>query len=215
MNDPKALRALAHPLRWKLLDLLGVRGEATATACGEALVESVASCSYHLNILAKYGFIEEAPAGRGRDKPWRLASSRQSLSAEGLGVEGELAAEAATEVFLDHELGRLKARLRAASREPKRWREATGLTGVTTFLTQDELHSLTQELQELSQRYADRLDDPARRPPDSREVRIFVATTVAPPPAGSEPGGSLPANALPADAPSPADSKPAGQRRTR
>ena len=180
MTDPKALRALAHPLRWRLLDLVGVEGEATATTCADALGESVASCSYHLNVLAKYGFIERAPAGRGRDKPWRLASTRQDLSGEGLGVEGELAAEAATEVFLDHELARLKARLRVAAREPKRWRRATGFTGVTTFLTVDELAELTERMRELSQRHADRLPDPPSRPPGSREVRVFFATTVAP-----------------------------------
>ena len=180
VSDPKALRALAHPLRWKLLDFVGVQGKATATACADALGESVASCSYHLNILAKYGFVEPAPAGRGRDKPWRLASSRQELSGEGLDLQGELAAEAAIEVFLDHELDRLKARLRVAAREPKRWRRATGLTGVTTFLTVDELREVTEQLQELSQRHADRLADPSTRPPDAREVRIFFATTVAP-----------------------------------
>lgn len=180
MTDPKALRALAHPLRWKLLDLVGVSGTATATSCAHALGESVASCSYHLNVLAKYGFIEQAPAGRGRDKPWRLTSSRQELSADGMGVEGELAAQAATEVFLDHELSRLKARLRVAAGEPQRWRRATGFTGVTTFLTVDELTELAGQLRDLSQRHADRLDDPARRPAGAREVRIFFATTVAP-----------------------------------
>jgi hypothetical protein len=180
ISDPKALRALAHPLRWKLLDLLGVHGPLTATRCADALDESVASCSYHLNMLAKYGFVEEAPAGRGRDKPWRLAMSRQDLSGEGLGVEGALASEAATEVFLDHELARLKDRLRASSREPERWRRATGMTGVTTCLTADELREVTEQLQEISQRYADRIDDPSLRPKGAREVRIFFATTVAP-----------------------------------
>lgn len=184
IRDPKALRALAHPLRWKLLDLLGVRGPTTATGCAGELGESVASCSYHLNMLAKYGFVEEAPAGRGRDKPWRLAMSRQELSGEGLGVEGELAAEAATEVFLDHELARLKERLRASSREPERWRRATGLTGVTTCLTADELREITEQLQEISQRYADRLEDHSLRPQGAREVRIFFATSVAPKPKG-------------------------------
>ena len=178
--DPKALRALAHPLRWKLLDVVTVQGEATATACADELGESVASCSYHLNILAKYGFIEPAPVASGRDKPWRLTSDRQQLSVEGMGVEGELAAEAATEVFLDHELARLKSRVRVSRREPKRWRRGTGFTGVTTFLTADELAELHDGLQQLSQRYADRIAEPSRRPAGSREVRIFFATTVAP-----------------------------------
>jgi hypothetical protein len=180
VTDPKALRALAHPLRWKLIDFLGVQGKATATQCSAKLGESVASCSYHLNILAKYGFVEPAPAGRGRDKPWRLASYQQDLSADGLGVEGELAAQAATDVFLDHELARLKARLRDAGQEEPPWQGITGFSGTTTFLTADELRSLDAELRTLCQRYSGRMADPSQRPPGSREVRVFVATALAP-----------------------------------
>ena len=54
-RDALTLRALTHPLRWKLLDLIGSELSATATRCAEVLGESVASCSYHLGILAKYG----------------------------------------------------------------------------------------------------------------------------------------------------------------
>src|SRR6476661_3980084 len=50
-----SLRALAHPLRWRLIDLLDSTGQATATQCAEALGETVASCAYHLSILGKYG----------------------------------------------------------------------------------------------------------------------------------------------------------------
>ena len=95
-----ALRALAHPLRWKLIDLLGTEESATATRCAEVLGESVPSCAYHLGILAKYGYIELVPGHTGREKPWRLASYEQDLSGEGLGTDGELAAEAATDAFL-------------------------------------------------------------------------------------------------------------------
>src|SRR5450755_4687742 len=110
--EPKALRALAHPLRWKLIDLVGSETTATATRCAEVLGESVASCSYHLGILAKYGYIELVPGQPGREKPWRLASTEQDLFPPGLDAEGTLAAEAATQVFLDHEIARLKDRLR-------------------------------------------------------------------------------------------------------
>jgi hypothetical protein len=41
------LRALAHPLRWKLFDIVFREGTATATRCAELTGESVASCSYH------------------------------------------------------------------------------------------------------------------------------------------------------------------------
>src|SRR5271156_3155401 len=93
--DPRALRALAHPLRWQLIDLIGSETTATATRCAEVLGESVASCSYHLGMLAKYGYIEEVPERGGREKPWQLTSPRQDLRPLGLDVEGELAAEAA------------------------------------------------------------------------------------------------------------------------
>jgi hypothetical protein len=178
----RALRALAHPLRWKLIDLVGREETATATRCAEELGESVASCSYHLNILAKYGFIEQAPGGPGREKPWRLTSFTQNLSGAGLGVEGRVAAQAASEVFLDHELSRMKERLRRHDLEPPQWRDAVAFGGVTTALTADELRDVTSALNEIAQRYADRATDRDKIPPDAREVRIFYATSVAPPP---------------------------------
>lgn len=71
ISDPKALRALSHPFRWKLINLLTEEGPCTATQCAAVLGESVASCSYHLNMLAKYGFVAEVEgpeAGRSRGR---------------------------------------------------------------------------------------------------------------------------------------------------
>ncbi len=76
------LRALAHPLRWKLFDIVGREGTATATRCAELTGESVASCSYHLGMLGKYGYVEQVP-GSGKERPWRSISLRQDLSAPG------------------------------------------------------------------------------------------------------------------------------------
>ena len=41
ITDPKALRALSHPTRWKLIELLGLEPAATATRCAEFTGESV------------------------------------------------------------------------------------------------------------------------------------------------------------------------------
>jgi len=179
--NPTALRALAHPLRWHLIDLLGSEETATATRCAQVLGESVASCSYHLGILAKYGFIELVPGQPGREKPWRLISRNQVLSAEGLDAEGALAAEAATEAFLDHELVRIKQRLRRLGLEPEAWRKASLLSGMTTWMTADELRAVSEELTRVLERHADRAFDPAVRPQGAREVRLFTVTSVAPP----------------------------------
>jgi Helix-turn-helix domain len=179
--DPKALRALAHPVRWQLVDLLGSEGTATATRCAEVLGESVASCSYHLRMLAKYGYIEEAPGRAGKEKPWRLASPRQELGADGLDTEGQLADEAATEAFLEHEFTRTRQRYRRKSLEPGPWQPA--LIGETVWLTEQEYAAAKQELSQVLERYRRDRDllDPSQRPAGSREARLFVAVSVAPP----------------------------------
>lgn len=189
--DPKALRALAHPLRWQLIDLLGSKGSATATRCAEVLGESVASCSYHLGILAKYGYIEEVPGRTGREKPWRLAAAEQDLGPAGPGTEAQLAAEAATEAFLDHEFARTRRRSRRRSLEPEQWRPK--MIGETTWLTEDEYAAVWQELNGVLGRHRrDRgLLDASQRPAGSREARLFIAASVAPPPSpSSAPSGS-------------------------
>jgi hypothetical protein len=180
-RNAMALRALAHPLRWDLIDLLGSEESATATLCSQVLGESVASCSYHLGILAKYGYIELVPDQPGKEKPWRLASYHQSLSSAGLDDEGAMAAAAATEAFLDHELVRMKQRLRRLGLEPEAWRKASLLSGVSTWMTVAELNAVSEDLERALERHAARAEDPALRPPDARLVRLFVSTSVAPP----------------------------------
>src|SRR5690606_30942861 len=60
LDDPARLRALAHPIRLRLIEELGDLGEATATDCARRVGESVASCSFHLRQLEKYGYVERA-----------------------------------------------------------------------------------------------------------------------------------------------------------
>src|SRR4051794_721707 len=73
LTDPLALRAYAHPTRMALVGLLRRDGPQTATQAAAVIGESVASCSFHLRQLAKYGLVEEAGA-RGREKPWRATA---------------------------------------------------------------------------------------------------------------------------------------------
>ncbi|MGO9295794.1 MAG: ArsR/SmtB family transcription factor [Streptosporangiaceae bacterium] len=183
--DPKALRALAHPLRWKLIDVLGSENGATATRCAELLGESVASCSYHLGMLAKYGYIEEVPDRPGREKPWRLTRPDQQLTPPGLDLDGELAAEAALDVFLDHELDRTKSRVRSGSLEPAPWRP--GLQGMTAWLTEAEFVAVKQQLIGVLEQFAPRARDASLRPESGREVRLFVAASAARPTPAGEP----------------------------
>ncbi|MEY9895789.1 DNA-binding transcriptional ArsR family regulator [Catenulispora sp. MAP12-49] len=71
----RALRAYAHPTRLALVAHLRIEGPLTATRAAELTGESVASCSYHLRMLTKYGLVEEVTGVPGRLKPWRATAS--------------------------------------------------------------------------------------------------------------------------------------------
>jgi hypothetical protein len=174
------LRALAHPLRWKLIDVIEAEGTATATRCAEVTGESVASCSYHLGMLAKYGYIEAA-ASTGRERPWQLTDPEQDLSAPEGDAAAAAARRAAVDAFLEHEFDRIRSRRRTIDLEPKRWRQAGMAGGSTMWVTAPELLSLKKELLALVHRYDNR-QDPANRPDGARLARLFVASMVAPEP---------------------------------
>ncbi|HEX5407485.1 MAG TPA: helix-turn-helix domain-containing protein [Pseudonocardiaceae bacterium] len=176
IRDPKRLRALSHPLRWKMIKLIGSEETATATRCAEVLGESVASCSYHLNMLAKYDFVEEAEGGQGREKPWQLVSRDQSFSSEGLDDEGQLAAEAAMEAFLEQEFDAIRTSNRRSDREPEEWREALNLRSTSFYVTGKEGIELIAKVGELLDQYQERWAKPELRPEGARQLRVFLTS---------------------------------------
>ncbi|NUT92679.1 MAG: helix-turn-helix transcriptional regulator [Saccharothrix sp.] len=180
IRDPKALRALAHPFRWRLITLLGEEGPRTATQCAQATGESVASCSYHLNTLAKYGFVAEVAGVKGKQKPWQLVRQEQVWSGEGADDETAMAGEAASEAFLEHTFAEIRDANRRKSLEPEQWRKALALNGRLEFLTAEEVAEITAEVLAVIERYSGRNDDPSTRPEGARPVRFLLSTTVAP-----------------------------------
>jgi hypothetical protein len=180
LTDPKRLRALSHPLRWKLLMLIGDEETATATQCAEELGESVASCSYHLNMLAKYGFIEEAEGGQGREKPWKSVSTSMSISPEGMDPEGAAIAEAAGEAYLEQEFEAIGNRLRNRHNEPEAWRKVSSTHATQMYLTADETAELTGKIADLMTEYTAKWEKPEGRPDEARRVHYFLSATIAP-----------------------------------
>ncbi len=67
------LKALAHPLRQRILYHLAFAGPATSTSIAQAFGQSSGSTSYHLRQLARFGFVEEIrERAHGRERWWRL-----------------------------------------------------------------------------------------------------------------------------------------------
>lgn len=176
ITDPARMRALAHPLRIRLLDALTTADELTATQCAEITGESVASCSAHLRMLAKYGYIQPAPQ-RGREKPWRLADSPMQLQPDHQSPGSVAAAAGVAAQMIAHETARLQAffqRLAASGRERDESDASTMLVNVS-WMTDDEMADVARTLHELAERFAQR--SPTARPAGSRPVRLFAALT--------------------------------------
>lgn len=69
--NSEQVRALAHPLRSRLLGLLRLRGASTASRLAERLGTNSGATSYHLRQLAAAGLVEERPdLGTGRERFW-------------------------------------------------------------------------------------------------------------------------------------------------
>lgn len=174
------LRALAHPLRWRLMEVIDSEGTATATRCSQVLGESVASCGYHLGILGKYGYLEQVSDSPGRERPWRAIDRNLDLSPPGPGADDELASEAVTQAFLEVELDQIRTRQRRKNAEPPEWAAATAVGGSTIWVTADELREIRDELLALLQRYQARSVEARLRPVGARPSRLFFSTSVRP-----------------------------------
>jgi len=174
ITDPKAMRAMAHPLRLDLIELLGTVGTLTAAACARRLGSSQASCSFHLRQLAKYGFVEQAaPSGDSRERPWRLVDLEQSWST----ADGDAAATELERVFVQREADRILAWQTAGANQPEEWRRASFVGGATLPVTVAELEDLRAGLRGLLGPYVDRLGKPENWPDGHRFVRILLAGT--------------------------------------
>jgi DNA-binding transcriptional ArsR family regulator len=171
ITDPLALRALSHPLRLDLIELLTALGPATAATCARHLGTSQASCSFHLRQLAKYGFVEQAPASKDRrERPWRLTDLEQSWSSAKAGP----AVDQLERVFIQREADRMLGWLGVGATEPEAWRRAAFLGAMTVPVTVDELESIGAQLRAALEPYVGRLSDRSAWPPEARFVRILL-----------------------------------------
>jgi DNA-binding transcriptional ArsR family regulator len=150
VDDPRAMRALAHPTRLALLDHLHVSGQATATECAFVVGESPSACSYHLRALARWGFVEEAEGGIGRERPWQARATRIEFPSDGF------EATVLRDEILARQQQRLRTALAAEHELPPRWRRAAQTSASALELTPTELEELGERFEELLAEYRGR-----------------------------------------------------------
>jgi predicted ArsR family transcriptional regulator len=183
LDDPLAIRAMAHPIRLELQALLGREGPLTATETARRLGISQALASHHLRQLAKYDFVEPAPGKDNRERPWRVVSTSQSWPRTELTAEGEAAVGVLEQLLAERALDRLATWQQQRKGEDAVWRDSAGIDNTGIYLDAEELAELVAQIQQLLQRYVDErpIDDKSARPAGSRHVQITQIVTVSPP----------------------------------
>jgi hypothetical protein len=177
LTDPKAMRALAHPVRMALLDLLGVAGTLTATQASEILGESPANCAFHLRTLAKYGFAREAGGGRGRERPWTRTRRTISISStQQDNPQAAIAASALGSVYFERWVERARRVFGSRERLPG-WERATRMNRSAVFLTAEETVQVSREIEEIIDRYRGRERDLSQRPAGGMPVEVAIFTS--------------------------------------
>jgi DNA-binding transcriptional ArsR family regulator len=177
INDPRTIRALAHPLRLDLLGVLGAGGPATAAQCGRILGVSQASCSFHLRQLAKYGLVEDAgPGSDKRERRWQAAAARLRVhltpDSDSL-VERQLGL-----MVLEREMHAIAEYSQLPDGTYPQWQGKAGVVAAMAMLSPDEAAELKEQWLRLLAPYIARARANGAGPKPGQEyVRYFLAAT--------------------------------------
>jgi DNA-binding transcriptional ArsR family regulator len=159
VTDVETLRALAHPLRSRLLGALRLDGPATATELGRRFGESSGSTSYHLRQLARYGFVEEDAGQRSRrERRWRAVHS--STAWTNADFAGDPAGREAALWLHRHQLRNQQAMAEHFEAEAgewdRAWLEAATQDDRVVRLTSEALRELSARVDALLTEYEER-----------------------------------------------------------
>jgi DNA-binding transcriptional ArsR family regulator len=176
ISDPKAIRALAHPLRLDLLDLLVATGPATAAQFGRILGVSQASCSFHLRQLAKYGFVVDAgPGSDRRERLWRMPDPRLRLPG------GDAVTRRFRQVVVERAMQEILDYGARADGDNPEWQGTGGPIGGVALVSAAEAAEIRAKWKALIEPYFARaVGSGLRLQPGQRYVRYFMAGTPLP-----------------------------------
>jgi predicted transcriptional regulator len=170
LTDPEAIAALTHALRLKLIQHLMHAGPATASQAARAVGDTPSNCSYHLRVLAKYGWVAADESADGRERPWRALVT-------GFGVDmADHPDDPATTAFVALTLQQDQQEVRESMARyptlPREWRDATSQSSYTLRMTAEEAVELTKRLDALIRPYIAAIREDA--PEEAELVRLGI-----------------------------------------
>jgi DNA-binding transcriptional ArsR family regulator len=164
---PHQLRALAHPVRLRMLSMLRMDGPATATSLATRLRINTGAASYHLRQLATHGFVvDDLERGNGRERWWQAAHESTRTDAAMAATPDEPTAGESMDAYLQAVVTIYAEWLQRAVEErpvlPDAWRDAGTFSDWHKRLTPASAGRLLDRLDAILEEVEDE-DDPEAR----------------------------------------------------
>lgn len=173
--DARTLRALAHPLRLRLLALLRADGSATASGLAQRVGESSGTTSWHLRQLAEYELIEQdTERGTKRERWWRAKHTGHIVQPKDFSGDPEMTGPLTTylqSVAEQRYTNEMRFLAEQDSWQPE-WSEAAIMDDFMLSLTPDETEELNAEVRTLIERY--------HREPRAGDTQVLVQWSALP-----------------------------------
>jgi DNA-binding transcriptional ArsR family regulator len=167
-EDPRSIRALAHPARLAIINALTAGEELTATQCAELTGLSPSATAYHLKLLERYGVAEAAsPRPDRRERPWRASRRKIHVDLDTSTPAGASAAATVVAALFDATRSIAIEFTEGGHAEPEEWRDAT-LRNLDIWLTAETFQRVAAELAAVLEPYRG-----GDRPTGSRLVRVM------------------------------------------
>jgi DNA-binding transcriptional ArsR family regulator len=181
LDDPRALRALAHPARQRLVTELFSGRVLTATEAADIVGLTPSAVSHHLRALEKWGLARRAAStGDGRERPWEGTAKRLNLR-PGSMVGAQAAMHSVVSAIIDDFSRDVYNFIDGVDEEP--WEHTyQGLSRGELWLTRDEARDLGKQIEALVAPLEKGRSSP-RHPRGSRRTSItwsLVPTEPAP-----------------------------------
>jgi DNA-binding transcriptional ArsR family regulator len=168
IKDAAVLKAVAHPLRRRLLDVLRVDGPSMPSVLARNTGQAVANVSHHMRVLADAGLVEEAPelARNRKEHWWRMVDRQLSWNPTDFAADpADLAtAEAAESIGLQRQIDLVATWLGSPASREEPWTTSAFSTDAWLRLSPAELAELGAEIQQVIDRYFGRPESPDREP---------------------------------------------------
>lgn len=153
--DKQAVRALAHPLRSRLLTELRVNGPATATELAERLGTNTGATSYHLRELERVALVSDSGKGVGKRRIWqaRGASHSWQNSAFTDDPDARASLDWLRREYLRTYAARAEQWLAAEASWPEAWVDQLGFDDAILTVSPSKLGEFRKELRTLTEKY--------------------------------------------------------------